>query len=564
MKSILPLLFVILFRRKECAALSSTIRATETQNSKGDEVKTIQKKKEQEARDKHNNDVFNALFVSVDEKCEASPILNESGKRPSDFPGGAFLRLGPNGASREEGFLDGDGLLHCVTISEEFDDTPLYSSAYIDTNGRKLEKEKNKKFIGSLGSAPEGLPLLASVVKNLINFQVGTKDTCNTALAESGGKVLALMEQAPPTEIEISKQGIIKTIKSKTSLNNSIPYDVVTGGSFSAHGRTCPKTGDRYHVSYQSASKPYARVDVFNKGWNLKQSIGVNLKAPAMIHDCAITDKYVVVLDFPLTVRPIRMFGNRFPVEYEPENGARIGLVAKDATSSEKVTWFECEPGVILHTINAFEKEDGTVILHALRSEPTGEASYITAYTTAFLYEWVLDVKSGKIVSEQCLNAEELVEFPIVDERLNSIPVDHCYAVGVSSIGGPLKVYNAPREGILLDRVVKFALDNHATTEKGSVISRFVVPEGYYLVTEPCIVPKIDGSEGDVYVIVGATRVPNETPDESSIAHKNVLSSRVFVLDGDDLDAGPAWEFDLPYHLPYGLHSTFLSWDKLK
>jgi hypothetical protein len=63
-----------------------------------------------------------------------------------------------------------------------------------------------------------------------------------------------------------------------------------------------------------------------------------------------------------------------------------------------------------------------------------------------------------------------------------------------------------------------------------------------------------------------ATHVPEEphVPSEESIANENVLTSRVFVVDGDDFDAGSVWEFDLPYHLPYGLHSGFLNWEYLK
>jgi len=401
------------------------------------------------------------------------------------------------------------------------------------------------------------------------------------------------MEQAPPSEIEILKNGSIRTIEAQTKLNGAIPQnDPITGGTLSAHGKTCPITGERTHVSYSSSTKPYARVDIFydpsktnDGGWALKESIPIDdIDVPVMIHDSAITENYVVVLDFPLTIRTTRMFQNRFPVEYEPGNGARIGLVPRNGnlkSMTNTVQWFDCDPGVILHTVNAYERtneKDGTtqVVLHALRSEPSGSKSYITTYSTSFLHEWVLDINTGTLVSEECLNPEEMVEFPVIDERLLSTSCssndekatpDSCYAVGVQTIGGPLNVYKTPNEGILLDCVVKFALDDDEkqNIKKGDVIGRFVLPKGWYAVTEPTIAPKEDGS---VYVMVVGTKVPlmenNVVPSIECIANDNVVLSRVFVLDGDNLNDGSVWEFDLPYHVPYGLHSAFLDWKHMK
>jgi carotenoid cleavage dioxygenase len=566
MKYLLPAF--LCFQSAAAFSLSTTISAgtiDKTRSLTEKDILQIQQEKEREARNSHNNEVFNALFVSVPERKE--PVLvHDISNRPKDFPAGALLRLGPNGASKTDGFLDGDGLLHCVTFPSNPDAPLTYSSAYIETVGRKLEEEKGAKFTGSLGAAPYGLPLLGSVVQNMINFQIGTKDTCNTALAESGGRLLSLMEQAPPSEIEILKDGRIRTIASKINLDGAIPAsDPVTGGSFSAHGRTCPKTGERIHVSYGSSSKPYARVDIFDQGWKLKRTIPINdLTSPVMIHDCAITENYILVLDFPLTVRPLRMLQNKFPVEYEPENGARIGLVPRNNDLQQEVKWFDCKPGVILHAANAYETDDGKIVFHALRSEPTGE-SYITSYSTSFLYEWIMDLKSGTIDSEKCLNAEELVEFPIIDERLATSVANECYAVGVQSIGGPLTVYKNPGEGILIDRVVKFSLVDNVEEgiQKGDVIGRFKMPPDFYGVTEPTIVPKLGSGKGSYCVVVG-TQVPETDVPSHEDIEKNGLISRIFVVDCEALDAGAVWEFDLPYHLPYGLHSGFLNWEDMK
>lgn len=289
--------------------------STTTKNKKAED-KLLQEESEREARARHDNEIFNALFVSVPERPEPVPYKAKA-KLPSDFPPGCLLRLGPNGALESEGFLDGDGMIHCMTFPPN-GEGGTYSATYVDTKGRKIEKESgsDKKYLGSLGAAPEGYPLLQTLVRNMLAFRTiqAQKDTCNTAIAEHGGRLLALMEQCPPSEIEIQKDGSIRTKESASRLDGAIPMnDPLTGGALSAHGRTCPMTQDRIHVSYSSTAKPYVRVDTFKQGgWNLRETIGVDTAAPVMVHDCAITPNYVVVFDFPLTVRPLRLLWNRY------------------------------------------------------------------------------------------------------------------------------------------------------------------------------------------------------------------------------------------------------------
>jgi len=62
--------------------------------------------------------------------------------------------LGANGAREFEGFLDGDGMIHCVTFPPN-GTGGTYSNTYVDTQGRKIEKDSgsDKKYLGSLGSS---------------------------------------------------------------------------------------------------------------------------------------------------------------------------------------------------------------------------------------------------------------------------------------------------------------------------------------------------------------------------------------------------------------------------
>ena len=99
----------------------------------------------------------------------------------------------------------------------------------------------------------------------------------------SGDRVLALMEQSLPSEIEITRNGKMNTVANFVRLNGAIPDTPITGGSFSAHGRTDYTTKERVHVSYNCVSKPFVKVDTFGENWELKSSVGVDVPTPVMV-----------------------------------------------------------------------------------------------------------------------------------------------------------------------------------------------------------------------------------------------------------------------------------------
>lgn len=586
-------------------AVSTNDSATKTSNKpissySRSEVAQAQADAERHARSIHDtsrNHAMNALFVNVPEQPTPTPctIAAESVTQnlPKDLPPGCILRIGPNGATPEMGFLDGDGMVHCITIPTPCDESNngeiMYSATYVDTKGRKLERARRIKtaaddtanngvtngatYAGTLGAAPQGLPMLYSLLRNGLTF--GTldvqKDTCNTALAASGSRVLALMEQSPPTEIEITKRGEMRTVQSMCRLDGAVPTAPINGGSLGAHGRTDPITGERVHVSYTSADRPYVRVDTFGKDWKLKSTVGVDVPAPVMVHDCALTENYVVIMDFPLTIRPRRFLSNSFPVEYEPENGTRIGLTKRSGGGEDNTLWVDVEDGVVLHAANAYERDDGTVVLHAFKSVPSGSQSFILDYTPAFLYEWIIDTKEGRLVNERCLNPNVMVEFPQLEDSLVGKEAAHAYALVSTSIGGPLVQFKTPNKAVLLDSFVKLALEDDEITGlvAGDVVGKFDLPTGWHSVSEPSVVTKT-GNDGHYVLLIATFVPPSDDKNGSEGRHVEVatdgqsMKSQLLVFDGDCISDGPVTTVNIPFHINYGLHSLFLDWEHMK
>lgn len=195
-------------------------------------------------------------------------------------------------------------MVHAITLPPRNSDNYeiAYSSTYVNTRGRRLERRSGdngkRKFLGTLGAAPKGLPMLANLLRNAFAFATlePQKDTCNTAIAISGSRTLALMEQSRPSEIRFSKLGKMTTVDSFLQLDEAIPYAPITGGNLGAHGRTCPITKDRIHISYSSTERPYVHINTFSDDWIPKSTIGVDVPTPVMVHDLALTEKYVVDL----------------------------------------------------------------------------------------------------------------------------------------------------------------------------------------------------------------------------------------------------------------------------
>lgn len=291
-----------------------------------------------------------------------------------------------------------------------------------------------------------------------------------------------------------------------------------------------------------------------------------------------------MLLDLPMTVRPKRMLSDKFPVEYEPEAGGRIGLCPRtamgstsvadaDATAAEAM-WFAVEPCVVLHTVNAHESADGsTVTLTALRSKPSGDASFIEAYSSAFLHRWVFDLATRTCTSDETIS-ETPLEFPALDARLTGSDAKYGYGITPCTIGGPNR-YGPPFEGILIDGIAK--LDLHT----GDTAARWTAPRGFYLVSEPSFVPRIgsvpgDGDEGYLLAFVCAAAGSEGLEAEVSEASDG-RASRLYVIDAQSMTAadrpssaseevlsgGAVAALSLPAAVPYGLHSCWLPYGEL-
>jgi carotenoid cleavage dioxygenase len=243
-----------------------------------------------------------------------------------------------------------------------------------------------------------------------------------------------------------------------------------------------------------------------------------------MMHDCAITEKYFVLLDMPVVFTPeLLEKGVSFPYGWKPEYGARVGLLPREGNAAD-VVW--CDVGLcyVFHPMNAYDLPDGRVVLDVVR-HPKMFATDLQGPNEGAptLDRWTLDPKRGS-VSEQRLD-DRGQEFPRLDERLVGRPYRFGYTAGFS-------------EGAVFGGLLQQDLRD------GKVRVHHEGPARHFM--EPVFVPvSPDSAEDDGYVFAFVYDASSNRSD-------------VVILHAQDFESGPVATIHLPERVPYGFHGSWL------
>ena len=119
---------------------------------------------------------MNELFRPANSEIKSAQASIIAGKLPADLPRGAVLKNGPNPqpeyATEQGGWLDGDGMIHCVCLPPDEVGEPKYSRSWVRTSGFEKEQAAGKRFKEYL--PPDGLsPFCAASLKLLLHCLAG-------------------------------------------------------------------------------------------------------------------------------------------------------------------------------------------------------------------------------------------------------------------------------------------------------------------------------------------------------------------------------------------------------
>jgi beta,beta-carotene 9',10'-dioxygenase len=255
------------------------------------------------------------------------------------------------------------------------------------------------------------------------------------------------------------------------------------------------------------------------------------VRNPSYMHSFALTERYVVLVEFPLVVSPLRLAlsGRPFIENYrwEPERGTTFLVIdRRDGSLRARVAG----PAFFaFHHVNAFEDGGELVVdLCAYEDASLIEALYLDRLRAGEaqaarpeLRRYHVPLGGGDAHGERL--ADEPMELPRIDYRArNGRPYRYAYAGGLSDGAG------------FADQLVK------ADVESGA--ARIWRESGCYP-GEPVFVPAPDQSREDDGVILS---VVLDAPREHSF---------LLVLDADTFEQRA--RVHAPLRIPFGFHGSY-------
>ena len=433
-------------------------------------------------------------YAAIEDEIEAMD-LEIVGSLPPEIDG-LFLRNGPNPpGGRSLSWFFGDAMLHGVRLS----------------GGRALWYRNRYIRTAALESGASGMTGFAPLMANF----------ANTALITHAGRTLALYEGGPPHEIDprdLSTMGVHQ-------FGGGLMSRPVT-----AHPKIDPTTGELRFFGY-SPFAPYLTHHVVSPSGMHMASEAIDIPGARMIHDFQITERFVLFFDLPVSFDLEAATSGGFPFLWQPEIGARIGVLPKSGTAAD-VRWIPIEPCYFFHTFNAYEREDGTIVLDVARHDHIWRDGAADESSRPVLYRYELDVAAGT-ASERALD-DRIMDFPRFDPRRQSRP----YRVGYG---------------------LRFAPDHDDQPKKPDALIRYDVEGGTAQVFEMGA-----GKQPDepVFAAVGAGEDEGYVLTMVYDAAEN--RSEAHVFDATDVASGPVARVIMPRRVPFGFHGDWVPASELE
>ncbi len=246
----------------------------------------------------------------------------------------------------------------------------------------------------------------------------GMGDTVNTNVLGHAGKTWAVVEAgAFPVEIDADLGTVAHN-----------PFGGTLHGSFSAHPHRDPDTGEMHAICYEGRDQTTIRHVVVGRDGRVRREEPIRVAHGPSIHDCMITRQYVLVFDLPVTFSlKTLLAGHPFPYAWNPEHRARVGLLPREGRGSD-IVWCDVDPCYVFHPCNAFETEDGRVLVDvAAHATMFAESTQGPDSRQAAFERWTIDPVARR-VARQVLDAEPQ-EFPRCDERRLGKPYRYAYSM---------------------------------------------------------------------------------------------------------------------------------------
>jgi 8'-apo-carotenoid 13,14-cleaving dioxygenase len=411
---------------------------------------------------------------------------------------GRYIRIGPNPATPPNPasyhWFTGDGMVHGVSLKDG--KALWYRNRWI----------RSASVSDALGEQRAPGP------------RNGNADTVNTNVLGHAGQTWALVE-AGGYPVRINDE--LETIAHD-------PFGGTLKGSFTAHPHLDPETGEMHAICYQGDQATLIRHVVVGTDGKVRREEPITVKSGPSIHDCMITKHYVIIMDMPLTFSmKLLIAGQAFPYKWNPDHKPRIGLLPREGTNDD-VIWCDIDPCFAFHACNAFETDDGCVIMDVCAHDSMGTETHGPSSTKTPLERWTIDPNAKRVT--RAVIDQENQEFPRPDERLLGKPYRYAYTMALPDSG--------TEHAFSSNRLFKHDLES-----KTREVHEFGADQ---FPGEFVFIPKSpDAAEDDGWLMGYVINLAEETTD-------------LVILDARNFAGQPEAVIHIPHHIPPGFHGNWV------
>jgi beta,beta-carotene 9',10'-dioxygenase len=427
---------------------------------------------------------------------------------------GSLIRTGP--AKWEVGdrdmnhWFDGLAMLHRFSFSEG---EVSYANRFLESRAYRAVRDQGKIAYSEFATDP-CRSLFARVSAM---FSPKLTDNANVNLTKLGERFIAMTETPIPVQFDaqtLAAAGV--PYAPPGQLSTAHPHmDRATKGMLNYAAKLGPRSSYRFFLLRPQSSRPEVIATR-------------QVREPAYMHSFGLTERWLVLAEFPFVVNPLRLaFSGRPYIEnyrWKPELGTRFHLF--DRHTGESRGPFQTEARFGFHHVNSYEDDDDVVVdICTFPDAGIVEDLYMDRLragkpvTPPRLERFRVAPDAGTVTAERLI--DEPLELPRINyARCNERPYRYAWGVGDGSGW--------------IDRIVK------ADVVERSSSTWF--EEGCYP-GEPVFVATPEAAAEDEGVLL------------SIVFDSARGNSFLLVLDAASLEELARAE--VPHHIPFGFHGQF-------
>ncbi len=427
---------------------------------------------------------------------------------------GSLIRTGP--AKWEVGdramnhWFDGFAMLHRFSFA---DGDVSYANRFLESRAYRAARDEGRISYSEFATDPcRSLFQRVSAM-----FSPKLTDNGNVNLTKLGERFIAMTETPIPVEFDaetLAAAGVAYEVPGQ--LSTAHPHmDRASKGMLNYAAKLGPRTSYRFFLLRPGSSRPEVIA---------ARPVG----EPAYMHSFGLTERWLVLAEFPFVVNPPRLaFSGRPYIEnyrWKPERGTRFHLF--DRKTGAAAGPFETDARFAFHHVNSYE-DDGEVVVDVCTYPDAGivEDLYMERLRAGkpiapgHLERFRISTQSATVRSERLI--DESIELPRVNyRRCNERAYRYAWGVGV--------------DGGWIDRIIKADLEQRRST---------VWSEDGCYPGEPVFVAAPEADDEDEGVLL------------SVVLDGQKGNSFLLVLDARSLHELARAE--VPHHIPFGFHGAF-------